>query len=461
MRAFLIIFLVALLSTACSTANEADGTASTHAVESGVADDETANAPGESAARTLGEPDGAGEGPYAGTAGESSDEAADDTEGAFAFKEDVAEPSEDVGSSEDPDVSEAPSDPATESTELSRVVDQLIAFVEQERGHDFVTRPAVTLLDGEEFTAAWNELVADDAAENATEYANFTDIYRAMDIIDGSLSLEQIWMRFGDAGVLGYYDPDSGQIVLRSGEITAFTKTVLVHELVHALDDQIFGIRRVEHDSRSDEIDWTFSSLIEGSAGVIEGRYRATLSQAERDEEVAVQRAIPSTVSLSDFETSFLELQFGRYRYGDAFASALWEEGRDAVDDAFVEPPSTSEVIIDPQAYFTGAGADAVEQPPADGDVFESGVWGQAAWAALFADVFGRSEALDLADGWGGDQFVAWRTNSETCVRAHISGDTPDALDNYAFALEEWASESSNREVFYPTADLVRVTACG
>lgn len=348
-----------------------------------------------------------------------------------------------------------------ESTELSRLLDELIIFVEQERGHHFDTRPAVTLLDNDGFNEAWNALISGDAQEFATDYDNFTDIYRAMGIIEGSATLEEIWKRFGDAGVLGYYDPDRGDIVLRAGEITAFTKTVLVHELVHALDDQIFGIDRDEYAERDDEISWTFSALVEGSAGVIEQRYRATLSAAERDEEIAVQRALPRGVSLSEFTDSFLELQFGRYRYGDAFAEALWAVGRAEVDRAFEEPPATSEVVIDPGAYLSGAPINgAIAPPQADGEVFESGVWGEAAWAALFADAYGVAEGRALADGWGGDQFVAWRTGSQTCVRIHVEADTPGDLDNYAIALQEWSRQAVGRDVFYPTAELVRVTGC-
>jgi hypothetical protein len=363
-----------------------------------------------------------------------------------------------------PDIEADPEDqtePAEEATELSVLIDELIGFVEQERGHEFTSRPGVALLEGEQFTAAWNELIREDAATYQVEYQDFTDIYRAMGIIDGSASLEQIWMRFGDAGVVGYYDSDTGGIVLRSGEITTFTKTVLVHELVHALDDQIFDIDRDEYDDRDDEIGWTFSAIREGSAGVIEERYRDALTSAERDEELTVQRSLPRSVSLSEFNDSFLELQFGRYRYGDEFAAALWNEGQSTFDDAFVTPPSTSEVVLDPAAYLRGERAEpAVDAPPADGTIFRSGVWGEAAWAAVLADVFDPGVALDFADGWGGDRFVAWRSGDETCVRLHVEADTPAHLDDYADALEEWTRSATGREIFYPTADLVRVTSC-
>ncbi len=451
MRAVLTLLVAAVLSTACSS-NAADVDASPN---SGAIDDSPATG-----ARIL-----------RGPADDESTPIDSLDADALAFEQGGTPPPNDSSEREsdsesepatsDEESSESEPEPAGESTELSRVLDELIAFVEIERGHEFVTRPQVTMLDGAAFTNEWNATIARSAEEDAADYENFTDIYRAMGILEGSDSLEDIWMRFGDAGALGYYDPDRRDIVLRSGEITVFTKTVLVHELVHALEDQIFGIDRDEYDERDDEINWTFSALLEGSARVIESRYRSTLSDAERDEEVAVRQAVPRTVSLSEFTDSFLELQFGRYRYGERFAEALWSGGVSEVDKALAEPPVTSEAVIDPDVFLLGAATDgAIDAPAADGTVFESGLWGEAAWAALFADVFGVEEGGRLADGWGGDQYVAWRTDSETCVRIHVEADNPDALDNYAFALEEWSRRAPGREVFYPTAELIRLTAC-
>ena len=360
------------------------------------------------------------------------------------------------------------SEPAAQSSQpssqdpLDRLVTELIAFVEDERGLDFVERPDVVVLDSGSFNDEWRQVVVRDVGDNVEEFAEFTDIYQAVGIIDDGSELDEIWTRFGDAGVVGFYDIETKDIVLRGGELNKFTETVLVHELVHALEDQVFGLDRDdEFAARIDEIDWTFSALIEGSARVIEGRYRARFSQAELDEENAARNSIPRSVSLSDFTSSFLELQFGRYNYGEDFAASLWDVGQGELDDALVNPPVTSESVVNPESFLSGA--DDLEEmpfPPADGEIFERGTWGQAGIAALLADVYGQSEALELSQGWGSDRFVAWRSGDIACVRLHVSADSPEALDRYADAFEDWA-QLGDRQVFFPTADLIRVTSCG
>lgn len=353
-------------------------------------------------------------------------------------------------------------EPTTGDPELDALIDELMVFVEAERGLRFTNRPDVALLDADEFSAAWTQLVTDDARENADDYETFTNIYQALGIISADLTLEDLWLAFGEAGVLGYYQSDTEQIRLRAGEVNALTRTTLVHELVHALEDQNFDIDRDSYGERDDEISWAFSSLIEGSARVIENRYRAAFSAAELEEEQAAIRALPRSVSLSDFTTSFLELQFGRYNYGETFAAALWAEGQPALDAALMAPPTSSELVLEPSSFIAGITADSpIAPPPAEGIVIADGVWGEAAWIALLADVYGVSEARGLADGWGGDWYVAWDDGDATCVRIDVRADNADELAEYASALGSWVTARAGRDLTLPDPDVVRITSCG
>ncbi len=341
-------------------------------------------------------------------------------------------------------------------------LDELIAFVEQERGHEFVTRPVVDRYVGAEFVAAYDAILERDAVEYREDWQDGTDLYRALGVIDGSRSLESIFTSFADAGVLGFYDSESGRIVLRGDELDPMVETTLVHELVHALDDQIFDIDRPEYDDRDDEIAWAFSALLEGNATEIENRFRAGFTPSQIEAERQARRELSRGTSLSSFSDSFIDLQFSRYLHGFDLVSELWDDGRAAVDDALVDPPGTSEEVIDAELYLSGAGPDPNPVPPvADGEVFADGVFGQVAWKAILLDAVDFDTATRAAAGWGGDWYVAWRTGDRACVRVHVAADTPDDLDELANALERWVSAGADRSVFYPTADLIRVTACG
>ena len=178
------------------------------------------------------------------------------------------------------------------------------------------------------------------------------------------------------------------------------------------------------------------------------------------DEERDAIRSLPRGVPFSSFTSSFLELQFSPYDLGEPWVNELWANGgRQAVDAAFEDPPVASEQVIT-ASIPTGEADQSPAPPAADRAPFDEGVFGQIAWNAVLLDAVDPVTAAAAADGWGGDWYVAWREGERACVRAHVAADSPGDLDEMADALERWAS-SGDREVFYPTADLIRVTACG
>lgn len=337
------------------------------------------------------------------------------------------------------------------------LVGDVVAFVEQERGHRFDARPTVVQLDDFAFAAAVADKTATDAERFSEEFAQYTLVYRALGILAPDQDLTSVWESFGDAGINAIYDADSGQVSVRDQQISPLLRTSLVYELTRALDDQEFGIQRSVGEQADAEVEWTRSALVHGSAAEITNRYRESMTPDDLAEEQRQLDDRPRNVSLSVFTNAFLELQFGRQFVGEAAVARLWAEGQQAIDAALADPPATSEELIEGVSSPTNA---AVATPPADGPAFASGVWGQAGWLALFTELEAPEQAQADSAGWGGDAWTAWEVGTVSCVRLHIAADTADDLDRYAELMLLWA-EQGDREVFFPTADLIRVTACG
>ncbi len=478
MRRWLLPILLVVASAACSPAADPETVGAPEAIGS-------TSALGSDAARVLASPDGEAElGPRAAASpsGDSSsdlesvEESPDETtvmpDGAESEAPGPDSESDSVSTTDaetadttdEPNDSDGDAEPASgETTSVDDLVDDLIAFVEDERGHQFLRRPTVEILTDSAFVSAWSDVVEADVAATGSEYGDYTDIHRALGIIEPGEDLASIWASFGDAGVLGWYDPSRETVVLRGNGGQVLVPSVLVHELVHALDDQLFDIDRADFDGRDDELTWTHSAIVEGSAIRIEDRFVAQLTAAERAAEDAAVAAVPRGVSLLSFSDPFLELQLGRLESGRDFVEVVWDAGgAERLDAAFTSPPATSEAVIDPSLWLSGTSSDSVAVAPVgDGPIFRQGTWGEARFAALFTEVLGVDEAYEAADGWGGDAWVAWRSGEATCVRLHVEADSAAELDQLADAIELWAAESVDRRVFYPTADLIRLTACG
>ncbi|NNE72188.1 MAG: hypothetical protein HKN26_00825 [Acidimicrobiales bacterium] len=347
--------------------------------------------------------------------------------------------------------------PATDA-EFEAVVDDIVAFVEAERGLVFMERPVVLALDAAEFLERFNALVREDAEEYAEEYENYSGIYHALGLLAPDVDLIEAQEALGSGGVLGYYDSDTKELVVRGAETTPLVRSTIAHELTHALDDQYFVLDRPEYDDADDEIGFGFRALVEGNARRIDAAYEAQFTPAERAELIAEQNRLSLGLDFSVVSFEYLELVLAPYEDGQRLVNDLLRDGQQALDDAFLDPFRTSEQVLDPDRRTEPRLE--VAPPPADGEIAEDGVVGQLVIDIMLTAEIGSTQANQAAEGWGGDWFVSWDEGGVTCVRVDVAGDTATDTDELEGAFTQWATRRPDATV-ERFAELVRVTTCG
>ena len=357
-----------------------------------------------------------------------------------------------------PPVSEPAPATTVPDTPLGREIAELSAFVADQRELEFLRPVEVELLEDEAFV---NRLL-DGTEENRADTDSTEKVLRALRLIEPGVDLFDTFVAFYRVAVLGFYDPESDELVLRGSELTPYVRGTLVHELSHALDDQHFELHRPAVDEADDERALAFSSLIEGVSVSIENAYTQGLSPAEReqaDREAVEFAGRASGVAIPPIVTRLAQFP---YLFGPFFVGALVEEGKEArVDEAFRNPPTTSEEILVPSVYLRGEEPIAVPEPSDEGlRRIDQGSYGR--WALyLTLDHFLDSETADAAaDGWGGDSYVAWDEGGRSCVRMAFAMDTPTDLSELDAAWRQWADAHGNTTVDR-SGELVTVTACG
>ena len=241
-----------------------------------------------------------------------------------------------------------------------------------------------------------------------------------------------------DSQVLGVYDPTDRKLLVRPGPITPFARTVLVHELTHALDDEYHELRRSQALS-IDESDMSFRALAEGSASYVETAYIQSLPPDERkaaNDESKAAPAPPSTVP-----RILLVLAYYPYQVGEQFVGALLKlRGPGALDKAFGNPPTTSEQLFHVEKYLLEEEAATVPRPTPAGDIVQRGALGELLLRLMLAGPAGEFAARDAAEGWGGGRYVAWRQGADVCMRANLVMDTDKDKDEAIAALDKWAA---------------------
>ena len=342
--------------------------------------------------------------------------------------------------------------------ELDAVVADLSAFVAEVRGLEFAEPVPVTLLDDAAFTAR----VEQDAIEDIAELDETEGVLRALGLLEDGVDLAATLRQFLGAGVVGFYDPETGELVVRGAVITPYVRLTIAHELTHALDDQHFELDRPALDDADDESGAGFSALVEGNAVRVEDAFRATLSDEERQQAEAEEARLSANLDLSKLPRVVPELIAFPYAFGPTLVEALLEEGGEArVNRAFAEPPTTTEQVLDPASWLAhGEPAIDVAPPPADGEIFDQGVLGLWGIVLLLEDELGQVDAVQAARGWGGDWYVAWNQGDDVCVRTTFEMDSAEDLEELASGLEDWAVAQDDAEL-ERTGDQLTLRSCG
>jgi hypothetical protein len=244
--------------------------------------------------------------------------------------------------------------------------------------------------------------------------------------------------------VAGYYDPSAATLHLvdRADDMPAFMqRTVLAHELTHALDDQYVGLEDLARPeaSSTEDADIVKGALAEGSATALMFQYLVRETMAGRVNATAAaeyfKKELARAESLARMPRYFNAL-FGSYLVGSAFLAkgdlqaVLAQPDNSGVGQNFLTAwkaqPRSSEQVLHPEKYWESARADEpvlVDDDAAERWLSEAGRYvvhrdtlGELLVALLTQPQGEQTPAQRLASadgwtnigasGWGGDRFL-------------------------------------------------------
>jgi hypothetical protein len=318
------------------------------------------------------------------------------------------------------------------------VVAELAAFVSDARGLDFVEPVPVTLLDDAAYAERVSQVDVDTIDKTSI-------VLRSVGLLDDGVDLVAVYRQL-NASSKGVYFHDTGEIFIRGSAMTPAARMTVVHELVHALDDQHFDFGRTELSNDGDAAA-AFRTIVEGNAARIAAAYYATLDVTDR-RAVAVAAAT-SDIAMRRVPRALLELSGFPYRHGPTVVAALLAAGGEArLNDALSAPPTNTEQVLDPHAWLLdGEPPVRVTRPPADATTIAEGVFGQRVLTLLLTHGPDPGGAIEASAGWGGSRYVAWRQGDEACLRATIAMDTANDLEELANALAHWATDAQDASI--------------
>ncbi len=262
--------------------------------------------------------------------------------------------------------------------------------------------------------------------------------YALLGLVPPDLDLRSVLLDLYTEQVAGFYDPDSTALFILDDQPQIMLQGLLVHELVHAIQDQTADLAALTDPSLGNDRQVAAQAAIEGHATLVMLEYLSAMSGAPVDlGEIPdfAARLRPALEGMAQFPALagaprvIRESLLFPYLEGAGYVQRLWRQGdRRAPFDGYL-PLSTEQVLTgdldDPPVTLTITGTGVVHT---DGlGRFETGI---------VLDTHLGNQAGELAEGWGGDQYALVDTpTGEGLVWASV-WDGPAARDRFAEAME-------------------------
>jgi hypothetical protein len=330
-------------------------------------------------------------------------------------------------------------------SERRRVVARTMARVEMIRGLEFESRVPVEVISRQEY----RQQRGDRASDPSSEFNRWNDqVWEAIFIVGEDENVSETLDSVFSSSVQGYYSPSNDQIVLVSNsETPTVDRATLSHELVHALQDQHFGLGT---NPETQDAQLAEDGLVEGDANFVEEAYErrcgSQWSCLERPDRGGGGGGGP-------FNAGLFTTIFAPYAAGPGFVGDLKERGGwEAVNDAYDRYPASTEQVIHPDRYpddqpvritlndRSAAGWERFDVDPEYDTVGEASIYAMF-WAN---DQLGDHPQYDydhpVSTGWDGDRVVPYEN---------------DGRYGYVWR-SEWDSPGEAREFVGAYRDLLR-----
>lgn len=238
---------------------------------------------------------------------------------------------------------------------------------------------------------------------------------RALGLLEPDQDVAELQLELLGSQVLGFYDDVAERMVVVSDAgLDANARLTYAHEYTHALQDAAFDLDSLETDAvGEDDRALARTALIEGDATVTMLAWAFEHLSQEELLEIGSQE-LPDVSGIPNWMVATVQFP---YTAGLAWAQAQvgqpFDPDFDAIDEAYADPPVSTEQIIDLEAWQTSEAPDevpAVDLASALGDGWEevdATPIGQAS-IEIMLEYFGvgTGEAAAAAEGWGGDRAV-------------------------------------------------------
>ena len=260
-------------------------------------------------------------------------------------------------------------------------------------------------------------------------------VYTALGLIPPEMDVKELIVDVMGEQIIGYYDPEEDRFVVRddvmqrlgAGGANGESESVIVHELVHALQGQHLGLRDQYEIDRDSDASLAYQSVVEGDATLAMIAFLASASNiplrlllGRLDTMVSMAKAAqgssnelekaPPIVRVTLVEPYFEGLRF----VGTHFRNGGW----DAVNRTFELRPPSMEQVMHVEKYGIDPPVKVKLQPvkalTTNGyQLVKEDTLGELEMS-VYLGLPGADRNAEAAAGWGGDRLHVYQSPDTT-----------------------------------------------
>lgn len=277
-------------------------------------------------------------------------------------------------------------------------------------------------------------------------------VYKLMGLIPESYNYKEGAIALYTSQIAGYYDPEENFYAMADWLPEVVQMPVTVHELTHALQDQVFDIDNIFDPSLTSDESLARSALLEGEASAVMSDYilmmqgKPALSDGADASAFLLQNVVGmvmTSLALNSHPTILISTAMFPYISGLNFvAFHIKDNGYTTLADKFEHLPKYTAEILHPETYGKRNLIKLEKISPEDKSCGLTASFtdrtGEFFLSAFLGQQIGASKASNISRHWSNDLLQLFNCEEKTMLYWQIAFDNNDAAAMFIQAMADF-----------------------
>jgi hypothetical protein len=284
------------------------------------------------------------------------------------------------------------------------------------------------------------------------QLANQESIYKMLGLVRDTMHLADFYVKILTEQIMGFYDPKTKVLYVVDGAPEEYVGITIMHELIHALQDQYVSLDSLEHISGDDDRQLVAQAVVEGQATYQQayimaggsGNIAAQLPGGWESIRQMIREAQTTQPVFASAPMVIQETLLFPYINGSDFVRRFTARHRGELP--FADLPVSSEQLMHDSAYFVQPRdvPSEITLPKIPGTVEENNFGEFGTRLYIYAHTKDQDASIRASNGWDGDRFALVKTPAGDALAWVTVWDRPGDASEFMSAMDQVMRERFN-----------------